>query len=371
MKIIPQTKQFKVLEIILVLFLITILFNWSFKKDEIKDHKQLRLDANLDFSQHIINEPTEIGTYKIVFIGSSVVWGHGLKPTESVPYNVDRFLRKEIKRPIKVYNLGLSGASFFEDYYFFKKSLEVIKPDLVIWGMFPSYDFRNKSLTWLDSGYWMKHPKDAVQAFSFLDYLFWQQEKDYRKDYPNVAFKDLAVQRYMLEQKVNFLGDIVTTGFFKSIEKPKVKDFKDNVHFTILKDLEDYGVKRPQEPKAPTVVRDTGEVPNILSNLSLKFLDECKAKHIKVLVYNHPVSSTQKIHNMTIYAKNKDYMENQVVKRDFMFLENAHVWDSSFFLDTAHLNAGGSKVMARVVTAYLINNQAYIGIDNEKWVEGQ
>lgn len=368
MKILRQSKQLRIVEILIVLFCIAFLFNFSFGSKDSGKSKQLRLDGNLNFSEHIINQPIKEGTYKIVFIGSSVVWGHGLKPEESVPMVVNQLLNEQMTRPVQVYNLGLSGASFFEDYYFFKKSLQVIQPDLVIWGMFPSYDFRNKSLTWLDTSFWTKHPKDVVEAFSFLDYLFWQQEKEFRKTYPDVAFKDLVVKRYIFEEKINYIADIVTSSFFKSIENPKVKEFKDNVHWTILKDLNNYGVTLPKKTQPPVVVRDVGAVPNILSNLSLRFLNECKARNIRVLVYNHPVNLTQRVHNMTVYKKNKEYMENQVTKRDFMFMENDNAWGPEFFLDTAHLNAGGSKVMARVVTAYLLKNQEELGFHNNEWV---
>ena len=71
-------------------------------------------------------------TIRIVMLGDSITFGHGVAAEETYSDNLERRLNKEIK-PYRfdVINTGVPGNSPFQEYYDLKRSL-LFKPDLVI-----------------------------------------------------------------------------------------------------------------------------------------------------------------------------------------------------------------------------------------------
>ncbi len=313
-----------------------------------------------DFSQHVINNPVSPATIKIVFLGSSVVWGQYLDSiNDSIPYQVEKMLQSKVNKRIKVYNLAIKGDTFFEDYYIFQKVMTVTKPDLIVWGFYPGRDFKFQYPTPLGKGYWLKRPADALQAFSYLDYLFWQDAKALKSSQPSIPFIDYLIKREVLEEKTNFLFKVLLNDFFNKMKINRLDQEKKKFETVFTSGLSERGVKIPKTKKSGGMIKELGYAPNDLSDLAIKFLDECKEQNIQLLIYNHPITESFPDKNyLPNYSHNIEYMSKEFEARQIPFLRVENTWDKDkYYHDYSHFNAVGSKKMAALVANYIISNK--------------
>jgi hypothetical protein len=96
--------------------------------------KDLRLVFSQSQDQRVLGiSDQETPTYKILFIGDSMVYGNGVRE----PQRMSEILEKELNkvRPTKVYTLAQSGDSIIDNYYKFEKAEQVIQPNMSIFAM--------------------------------------------------------------------------------------------------------------------------------------------------------------------------------------------------------------------------------------------
>ena len=73
-------------------------------------------------------------TFRIVVLGDSIVWGHGLALEESFPKQLERLLVEREKRRVEVLNFGVSGYSTQQEVELYRVKSSRFHPDLVIVG---------------------------------------------------------------------------------------------------------------------------------------------------------------------------------------------------------------------------------------------
>src|SRR5690554_6797798 len=115
----------KIVLLILIIIIITSGVTYG------SDGNYLERFGEVDFEKHVISKLVDDDVIKIVFLGNSVVHGLSLATEDTIPYLVNEKLEKQLQKPVKVYNLAISGGTMFEDYHMYKKSLEYINPDCI------------------------------------------------------------------------------------------------------------------------------------------------------------------------------------------------------------------------------------------------
>lgn len=141
-------------------------------------------------------------TVRIVVVGDSFVFGHGISENEyTYPNQLEIVLKKKFpKKDIEVLNTGVKGYSPDQEYRFITMRLFSLEPDFVIWGINPSdvinllenpslYDLSHDGrlvptsakFTWLfgqgwfiqNAPYLLKKSKVATAIVDFLPQVPW------------------------------------------------------------------------------------------------------------------------------------------------------------------------------------------------------
>lgn len=79
-------------------------------------------------------------TFRILFLGDSMVQGYGVPLEQSMVYLLEKNLNKNSHKKIEVLNAGIFGYSPFLEFLYLQELITVIKPDLVIEGFFLGND---------------------------------------------------------------------------------------------------------------------------------------------------------------------------------------------------------------------------------------
>ncbi len=74
------------------------------------------------------------GTFRIVVLGDSIVWGHGLPLADTFPKQLERLLDPDASGRFEVLNFGVSGYSARQEVGIFRARAAAFHPDLVIVG---------------------------------------------------------------------------------------------------------------------------------------------------------------------------------------------------------------------------------------------
>lgn len=73
-------------------------------------------------------------TFRIVVLGDSIVWGHGLLLEQSFAKQLETMLNENFNRTFEVLNFGVSGYSTQQEVEFYRVKASQYDPDLVIVG---------------------------------------------------------------------------------------------------------------------------------------------------------------------------------------------------------------------------------------------
>jgi len=73
-------------------------------------------------------------TFRIVVLGDSIVWGHGLELADTFAKQLERMLTESCKRGFEVLNFGVSGYSTRQEVELYRVRASLFHPDLVIVG---------------------------------------------------------------------------------------------------------------------------------------------------------------------------------------------------------------------------------------------
>jgi lysophospholipase L1-like esterase len=82
------------------------------------------------------------GAYRVVVVGDSFTFGHGLDDDETYPSRLEDILTASVSagRPIEVINMGVPGYTPDQEYRQIMEEVPKYRPDMVIWNLI-SYDF--------------------------------------------------------------------------------------------------------------------------------------------------------------------------------------------------------------------------------------
>ena len=82
--------------------------------------------------EYAVEKPA--GVFRIVVLGDSIIWGHGLALDDSFAKQLEQQLNAAFDRPFEVLNFGVSGYSTQQEVELFKVKASHFEPDLVIVG---------------------------------------------------------------------------------------------------------------------------------------------------------------------------------------------------------------------------------------------
>jgi lysophospholipase L1-like esterase len=107
------------------------------------------------------------GVFRIVMLGDSIVWGHGLTLQDTIAKQLEALLNKASDRPFEVLNFGVSGYSTQQEVELYRVKASRYDPDLVIVG-YCLNDFEESSV----EGDAFRHLYYGIFSKSyFFDYL--------------------------------------------------------------------------------------------------------------------------------------------------------------------------------------------------------
>ena len=92
--------------------------------------------------EYSIDKPSD--TYRIVVLGDSIIWGHGLLLEDTFAKQLERMLNEVANRKIEVLNFGVSGYSTQQEVELYRVKASQYQPDLVIVG-YCLNDYRESS----------------------------------------------------------------------------------------------------------------------------------------------------------------------------------------------------------------------------------
>ncbi|OGL46982.1 MAG: hypothetical protein A2W05_00990, partial [Candidatus Schekmanbacteria bacterium RBG_16_38_10] len=82
------------------------------------------------------------GVFRILVVGDSQTFGHGIEAEDTYPKVLERLLAKNIpNKKIEVINAGVGGYCTFQEFQYLKESGFALEPDLVLVGFFIGNDF--------------------------------------------------------------------------------------------------------------------------------------------------------------------------------------------------------------------------------------
>ena len=94
-------------------------------------------------SHRLFAPEPEAGTFRIVVIGDSFSFGHGVEVEEAWPARLEGLLSQRLGRPVEVANLSVTGYGTDQQLLRFEERGLALKPDAVILGLFVGNIFRN------------------------------------------------------------------------------------------------------------------------------------------------------------------------------------------------------------------------------------
>ncbi|MEO1980086.1 MAG: SGNH/GDSL hydrolase family protein, partial [Fuerstiella sp.] len=89
---------------------------------------------SLGFRDHEYTVEKDPGTFRIVVLGDSIIWGHGLPLEQTFARQLNEVLNVATRRKIEVLNFGVSGYSTQQEVELFRVKVSRFQPDLVIVG---------------------------------------------------------------------------------------------------------------------------------------------------------------------------------------------------------------------------------------------
>lgn len=92
---------------------------------------EIRVNA-LGFRGKEISPNKPPGVKRVLFLGASFIFGHGLRENETLPYQVEQELNRRDSGTFEVVNGGVYGYATANDVALFKKFGAPLKPDVVV-----------------------------------------------------------------------------------------------------------------------------------------------------------------------------------------------------------------------------------------------
>ena len=101
------------------------------------------------------------GGLRIMFLGDSTIFGHGVFEAQAFPYLAGKMLEQRLGRPVEVINMAIPGYSSTQCRIAFEDNVDTLKPDIVVLAAMWS---DNIPTTWTDA--------DLLRRFSGTGYRF-------------------------------------------------------------------------------------------------------------------------------------------------------------------------------------------------------
>ncbi len=94
-------------------------------------------------SHRLFTPEPEAGTKRIVVLGDSFSFGHGVEVEEAWPARLESLLSEKLGQPVEVANLSVTGYGTDQQLLRFEERGLALKPDAVVLGLFVGNIFRN------------------------------------------------------------------------------------------------------------------------------------------------------------------------------------------------------------------------------------
>lgn len=283
-------------------------------------------------------------TYRIVLVGDSFTFGHGLKDNQTYPYLLEKYLNSYLSKDKKfeVINAGIPGYSPDQEYKQILKKLINFQPDLIIWNIifYDLYDLAQRNPSY-PSLYEINNNK----LFEL-----------------NPKVNSLYLRNYFLVNTPNFLKKSYTFDFILSkLFNNKILDRKPNltekelIHWAIhklileIESVYELGKKNGYKlliVRIPTKEEVSSSQKKDPYSSNFTFLEsELKRKNIS---YFNIVKE--------LYEK-QNFEKNSISNNPNYILGAAQVdLNKIFFLKDGHPNELGAEIFAREVSTYLTND---------------
>ena len=89
---------------------------------------------SMGFRDHEYSVEKDPDTFRIVVLGDSIIWGHGLSLEHTFAKQLNNLLNGVVKQKIEVLNFGVSGYSTQQEVELYRIKASRFEPDLVIVG---------------------------------------------------------------------------------------------------------------------------------------------------------------------------------------------------------------------------------------------
>lgn len=98
---------------------------------------------SLALREEEISVEKKANSKRIIIVGDSLVFGHGVNVENTFVEQVERLLNKDSQGPLEIINAGIMGAAPTTEYLYLKYEGLKLKPDVVILGLYMN-DFREE-----------------------------------------------------------------------------------------------------------------------------------------------------------------------------------------------------------------------------------
>lgn len=201
------------------------------------------------FRDREFSKKKDPAVFRIVMLGDSIVWGHGLALQDTFAKQLESLLNEVSDQKFEVLNFGVSGYSTQQEVELFRVKANEYDPDLVIVG-YCLNDFEESSVEGeafkrlyfdiFSKSYLYDHLKRVIAGVSYNQF-------GYMADAPPAQF-DLREQFRLLESYSNGRKNLVVIfpalenfgNYLRSLDHRRIKDAIDGLNYETLDLLDTY-----------------------------------------------------------------------------------------------------------------------------------
>lgn len=323
----------------------------------------------------LLSEPE----YRIIVYGDSNIQAITSELEQTYPFQLETMLRAQLRKDIEVINAGIVGFGPDQSYLKFKREVDLLNPDLVIFHIFADNDYgdiiRNRLVYLNDSGdlsntgfnpeldHEIRLSRKLQAVFSSLFFVKKTKElallnNNYSKENSNISLDDR--KRYLVQWLINRSEEEYE--LYKNNLPRKFSHFDDHYDIDIAMDP-DAASSKTKIALMNTVMTDLVKFADqkgikIIFLIQPSIIDITSDNYILNFEYLEQQSEKYKSDNLTspIDRSCKKYKLNCINLYDIFRLYNPNKLYYDDLKDN-HWNNLGQSVAAKHTASYIINNR--------------
>lgn len=282
------------------------------------------------------------GDTNILAIGDSFTFGFGVEDAKTYP------------ALLQAHNAGVWGASFDTQLVLFKRSVELLKPNVVIWGLYPPH-----IITMMPGGWSKNCPGDtkiniAFPKFTKILVSLWNKSS---------IGKYFMNRKYINEVKVEDNVLLINKDCYKTKEVLLYDTNMEGSNYTnnSLTNEEFLNDRKEVYTSLREIFKEVGEIAKekeikiyfllIPSKMQLMLEDKSYSG-----IYNtSSLASNLPFNNFSNILLSSGFSEDNIIDLSESFLdeENKDKWQEYFFIEDAHWNENGHKFVADIIREHI------------------